>query len=295
MSGEDVARHLLAGREPHAGQALHALDQAVEHGDAQRPARDEGMHADIEVAALLVLLQEGRPPDLLDMLGIHHALRVVLGVEPGEAEEHRVVDGVVERQVQERLRAVGLADVVRAMVGRVVRVVDVALLEQELAGVPAPRAHGALAGQLLDRVLRPAQVLALQHGILGDLVLPHVIGDLVAALGRRLHRLRVELADAAGREDRGLDGVAVEQLDQAPDADAAAELALGELHRRLVQHAAQQHGVEIRGEVHRDARALRPGAFLDDAMARAVVGGLGLERCDIAVESVGEFGRGVHV
>jgi hypothetical protein len=88
--------------------------------------------------------------------------------------------------------------------------------------------------------------------------------------------------------------VAVEQLDQAPDADPPAELALGELHRRLVQHAAQQHGVEIRGEVHRDAYAVGPGAFLDDPMAGAVVGGLGLQRGDVAVEFVGEFGRGIH-
>ena len=58
--------------------------------------------------------------------------------------------------------------------------------------------------------------------------------------------------------------------------------------------AAQQHGVEIGGEVDRDARALGPGAVLDDLVARAVVGGLGLERGDVAVESVGEFGRGVH-
>ena len=69
-------------------------------------------------------------------------------------------------------------------------------------------------------------------------------------------RARIELADAAGREDRGLDVVAVEQLDQPPDADTAAELALGELHRRLVEQAAQQHGVEIGGEVHGDAHAL---------------------------------------
>jgi len=140
----------------------------------------------------------------------------------------------------------------------------------------------------------PAQVLALQRGILGNLVLPHVVGDLVAASGCGLHRLRIELADAAGREDRRLDGVAVEQLDQPPDADPPAELALGELHGRLVQHAPEQHGVEIRGEVHRDAGPLGPGAFFDDMMARAVVGGLGLERRDVTIESVGEFGRGIH-
>ena len=153
---------------------------------------------------------------------------------------------------------------------------------------------GRLPGQLLDRVLRPAQVLALQRGILGNLVLPHVVGDLVPAFRCGLHRLRVELADAAGGEDRGFDIMAVEQLDQAPDADPAAELALGELHWRFVQHAAQQHGVEIGGEVHRDAGTLGPCAFLDDAMARTIVGGLGLEGCDVAIESVGEFGRGIH-
>ena len=29
-------------------------------------------------------------------------------------------------------------------------------------------------------------------------------------------------------------------------------------------------------------------------MARTIVGGLGLEGCDVAIESVGEFGRGIH-
>ena len=71
-----MARDLLAGREPDARQRLHAADQPLEHGDAQRAARYEGMHADVEISALLVLLQEGCPPDLLDMVGVHHALRL---------------------------------------------------------------------------------------------------------------------------------------------------------------------------------------------------------------------------
>ena len=137
-------------------------------------------------------------------------------------------------------------------------------------------------------------MVALELGFLGHLVLPHVVGDLVAALGGGLHRPRIELADAAGREDRGLDVVAVEQLDQPPDADAAAELALGELHRRLVEQAAQQHGVEIGGEVHGDAHALWPGDLLDELMARIEVGGLGLERGDVVIERIGDVGRGVH-
>ena len=104
--------------------------------------------------------------------------------------------------------------------------------------------------------------------------------------------LGIELADAAGREDRRLDVVAVEQLDQAPDADPAAELALGELLRRLVQQAAQQHGVEVGGEVHREPHALRPFHLLDDLVPRAVVGGLRLQRGEVLVEVVGD--RCVH-
>src|ERR1044071_9232722 len=88
-------------------------NQGTSETRSVRPARNEGMHADVEIAALLVLLQEGRPPDLLDMVGVHHALRLVLGVEPGEPEEHRVVDGVMERQVEQWPGAVGRADIVR--------------------------------------------------------------------------------------------------------------------------------------------------------------------------------------
>jgi hypothetical protein len=66
-----------------------------------------------------------------------------------------------------------------------------------------------------------------------------VIGDLVAAFDHRLQRLRVQFADPTGREDRRLDAVRIEQLDKPPDADATAEFALGELHRRLIEKPAQ--------------------------------------------------------
>ena len=66
----------------------------------------------------------------------------------------------------------------------------------------------------------PLQLMLLRHAMF-----PHVIGDLVAACAGGTQR-PVQLADAAGREDRRLDAVAVEQLDQPPDADPAAELAL---------------------------------------------------------------------
>src|SRR5208283_323413 len=64
--------------------------------------------------------------------------------------------------------------------------------------------------------------------------------------------LRIELAGPPRREDRRLDPVRVEQFDQPPNADPAAELALCQLHRRLVQQAAQQHRIEVEREVDRD-------------------------------------------
>ena len=113
-------------------------------------------------------------------------------------------------------------------------------------------------------------MIALELGLLRHTVLPHVVGKLVPALDRGLQRLRIKLADAPDGEDRRLDVVGVEQLDQAPDADAAAELALGELHRRLVVEAPQQHGVEVGGEVDGDARAIGPRQIVDALVAGGV-------------------------
>ncbi len=122
----------------------------------------------------------------------------------------------------------------------------------------------------LQRARGLQQMVALQRRILRHVVLPHVVGDLVPAAYRRAQRLRIELADPARREDRRLDAMRVEQLDQPPDADAPAELALGKLHRRLVQQPAQQHGVEIGGEVHGDPRVAGPGQIGDALVARIV-------------------------
>ena len=81
--------------------------------------------------------------------------------------------------------------------------------------------------------------------------------------------------------------ILVEQRPQAPDADAAAELALGKLHRRFVQQAAQQHRVEIGGEIDRDAGAVGPGQIRDALMA-AVMGQRDLREClDLLVKRVG--------
>jgi hypothetical protein len=47
--------------------------------------------------------------------------------------------------------------------------------------------------------------------------------------------------------------VCIEQLEEPPDADPSAEFTLRELHWRLIEQPAQQHRVEIAGEVDRNA------------------------------------------
>src|SRR5438067_2407315 len=93
---------------------------------------------------------------------------------------------------------------------------------------------------------------------------------LVAALDDGTQRLRVKFADPPGGKDRRLDAVQLEQLDEPPDADPSAEFALCELHWRLIEQPAQQHRVEIAGEVHRDADPLGPDEVLDELVAGGV-------------------------
>src|SRR5205085_10197792 len=61
------------------------------------------------------------------------------------------------------------------------------------------------------------------------------------------------------------------------------------------QQAAQQHGVEVGGEVDRNARAVRPSDLVDHLVLRGVVGGAYLQGGDLAVEPVGDVGGGVHL
>src|SRR6266849_830332 len=103
-------------------------------------------------------------------------------------------------------------------------------------------------------------------------VLPHVIGNLVAALDNRAQRLRVQFADPPRREDRRLDAVRIEQIDEPPDADPSAEFALCELHWRLIKQPAQQHRVEIAGEVDRNADTFGPCEVRDELVAGGVSG-----------------------
>ncbi len=152
---------------------------------------------------------------------------------------------------------------------------------------PTRRSAGRLlADRPLDRQEGLAQVVALELGLLRHPVLPHVVGDFVSAFRSGAQGVGVELADAARREDGRLDPVAVEQLDQPPDADPATELALGELRRRLVHQAAQQHGVEVGREVDGDSRTVGPLDAVDHLVPGTVVGGPRLQRGNVMFQTI---------
>ncbi len=204
-----------------------------------------------------ILMHERVPPQVEDTIRVGDALRRIAAAHPGEAEVHRVVDGEVERDIQQF--GITVFDEIREVVGGSFRRVDEALLLQQRQAVVAARADRSLAGQGFQGSRRLQQMVPLQVRVLGDVMFPHVVGDFVATRRRRLHRARVEFGDAAGGEDRRLDVVGIKQLDQPPDADAAAEFTLGKLLRRFVHQAAEQHRVEIGGEVDGDADALGVG------------------------------------
>src|SRR5215467_109191 len=120
-------------------------------------------------------------------------------------------------------------------------------------------------------------MIELQFRLLGYAMLPHMIGKLMAAHDRDFKGLRIELANATHSEDRGLDAVQIEQLDQPPNAHASPELALCQLHRWLIVEAPQKHGVEVGREVDRDARRIRPDHLVDLLVTAGVALSCGLQ------------------
>src|SRR5499427_8434059 len=62
----------------------------------------------------------------------------------------------------------------------------------------------------------------------------------------------------------------VEQLDEPPNPDPSAEFALRELHWRLIEQPAQQHRVEIAGEVDRNADPFWPSELRDELVPDGV-------------------------
>jgi hypothetical protein len=61
-----------------------------------------------------------------------------------------------------------------------------------------------------------------------------------------------------------------EEFEEAPDADASAKLAFGELHGWLVTGTPQEHGVEVHGQVHGHTYARRISKALEVYMPRAM-------------------------
>jgi hypothetical protein len=78
-----------------------------------------------------------------------------------------------------------------------------------------------------------------------------------------------------------------EEFEETPDADAAAKLAFGELHGRLVTGAPQQHGVEVHSQVHCHAGARWVGKVIDMHMLCAVALGSRTEFLEFKVHRAG--------
>ncbi|MGD9923396.1 MAG: hypothetical protein AB7V13_18420 [Pseudorhodoplanes sp.] len=135
-----MARYRLASGKPDERQCFHPQNQAIEHGDAKGASRYKWMQANIEILApLSVLLQKGGPPNFEDVIWIHHSLGCIFGVHPGKTEKHRVIDCEVKRQVEESARFTTIEEKVRAIIRRLVRVVEKSLVDDEqLACMPAP-------------------------------------------------------------------------------------------------------------------------------------------------------------
>src|SRR5262245_5542701 len=153
---------------------------------------------------------------------------------------------------------------------RGVRIVDVAFTPQQGWRVVAARANRPATANPFQRCRRLAQMIELQVRLLGYAMLPHMIGKFMAARDGGLEGTRIELANAPHGEDRRLDVMLIEELDQPPDAHASPELALCQLHRRFVVEAPQEHGIEIGREVDGDARPIRPDQLLDFLVTAAV-------------------------
>ena len=80
----------------------------------------------------------------------------------------------------------------------------------------AARPGRTAAGDPFERGDGLRQMIFFERWLLRHSVLPHVIGDLMAALDDCAQRLRVEFADSSRRKDRCLDAVCIEQLDEPP-------------------------------------------------------------------------------
>src|SRR5438270_3701359 len=98
----------------------------------------------------------------------------------------------------------------RPLVGRALGAVDIAVLAEQRGAMAAARPGRTTAGDPFERGDGLGQMILFERRLLRYPVLPHVIGDLVAALDDRAQRLRVEFADPPRREDRRFDAMVIE-------------------------------------------------------------------------------------
>jgi hypothetical protein len=120
-------------------------------------------------------------------------------------------------------------------------------------------------------------------------MLPHVVGNLVAGPGRGHDGLGIQFTDTPGRKDGGVQVVRREELEEAPDADAAAKLAFGELHGWLVTGTPQEHSVEVHGQIHGQADAWRVGKVLKVYVPRAITLGSGTKFLEFLLHGAGHL------
>src|SRR5262249_15170112 len=154
-------------------------------------------------------------------IGIAHALRRAVTAEPAEGVELRIVDRIMKRKIEQRVLARLVRDVVRRMTRRIIAFVENAGLFQQAVGVAASRAGNRLATDSRERRQRFLQVVGFESRLAWNAMLPHMVGKFMTAGDGLPERLRIKLANPARREDGRLDGLRVEQLDQAPDSDAS--------------------------------------------------------------------------
>ena len=258
------ARDLAERREPDVVVPAHVAEDLLVHRRDHRPSAEVTMQRHCKKARRLALAQivERLLVDVPDVL---------------RARTQRAVVGeVAARNLHDRT-AFGLDHAGEIGVARV------AMPEQLLGGEEFARvlgerghradpSHRALAGGALEDLERATdrRLLFVGRERGQELILQiAVAGDVMTLLHDRGDRLRVDFRAARIDAERAADAVALQQRQQAPDADLAAVAAPGDarvvdarlrrcLHavgRRLALRPRLQHGVDG----HRDAFAVRPG------------------------------------
>jgi hypothetical protein len=86
-----------------------------------------------------------------------------------------------------------------------------------------------------------------------------------------------------------MNAVRREEFEEAPDTDASAKLAFGELHGWLVMDAPQEHGIKVHGQVHGHADAWWIGKALQVHMPRAMALGSGTQFLELTLQCAGHL------